>query len=197
MHHIYQTEGIVVSGNNFGEANRFIYIFTKDLGMIAGSAQGIRHLKSKLRYSLQDFSYVDVSLVKGKNIWRIINASHKENVLKSLHSSRRAAQVFAHGLALSNRLIAGEEKNENLFNLLWSSFSFLKENPDLTENELKNFESTLVLRILSLLGYWGGKPEYREFTESFLWKQELLVKMDAVRPAALRHINEALRATQL
>ncbi len=94
MHHIYNTEGFVIGGTNVGEANKLLKIFTKDFGMITGSAQGIRHLKSKLRYSLQDFSYSSVSLVKGKEMWRVVNAERKENLFISLRAEKKKFEIF-------------------------------------------------------------------------------------------------------
>ncbi len=75
MHHIYHTEGIILSSSNFGEAGKYYNIFTRDLGMVHASAQGVRKMSSKLRYVLQDFSYIKLDLVVGKNIFRITTAS--------------------------------------------------------------------------------------------------------------------------
>ena len=74
LHHIYHTEGFVLSGQSVGEANKYFRIFTKDFGMVGAMAQGIRLLQSKLRYSLQDYSYSKISLVRGKQVWRIVGA---------------------------------------------------------------------------------------------------------------------------
>ena len=73
MHHIYHTEGIVLESRNFGEAGKYFSIFTRDLGLVTASAQGIRKMSSKLRFVLQDFSYVKIDLVSGRNIFRVTN----------------------------------------------------------------------------------------------------------------------------
>ena len=83
LHHIYHTEGFVLSGQSVGEANKYFRIFTKDFGMVGAMAQGIRLLQSKLRYSLQDYSYSKISLVRGKQVWRIVGAI-KEKIFTSL-----------------------------------------------------------------------------------------------------------------
>ncbi len=57
MHHIYHTEGIILGSKNYGEAGKYYSIFTRDLGMIYASAQGVRKMSSKLRFILQDFAY--------------------------------------------------------------------------------------------------------------------------------------------
>jgi len=64
-----------LGSRNFGEAGRHYFIFTRDLGMVTASAEGVRKISSKLRYVLQDFAYLKIDLVSGRNIFRVTNAS--------------------------------------------------------------------------------------------------------------------------
>ena len=48
MHHIYHTEGIILGSRNFGEAGKYYYLLTRDLGLVYASAQGVRKMSSKL-----------------------------------------------------------------------------------------------------------------------------------------------------
>src|SRR3989344_9675325 len=152
-HHIYHTEGFVLRGESIGEANKYFRIFTKDFGMIGGVAQGVRLLKSKLRYSLQDYSYSKISLVRGKNTWRIVGAIKEKNLRDSLDDSDKF-YVLAKAFSLLNRLVRGEEKNESLFDHIFSACEFL-EKEDVNDFYLKNFERVLAMRILRSLGYLG------------------------------------------
>src|SRR3989344_4669221 len=83
MHHIYHTEGIILGSKNFGESGRYYSIFTRNLGMVYASAQGVRKMSSKLRFILQDFACVKIDLVQGKDFWRVPSAS-KGNILERL-----------------------------------------------------------------------------------------------------------------
>src|SRR3989338_5144856 len=103
MHHIYHTEGIILGSKNFGEAGRHYSIFTRDLGMIHASAQGVRKMSSKLRFVLQDFSYLKIDFVKGKDFWRITSAS-KTNKLENL-SKPAIFEVFVNISKLLKRLL--------------------------------------------------------------------------------------------
>ncbi len=78
MHHIYHTEGIILGSKNYGETGKYYSIFTRDLGMVYASAQGVRKISSKFRYVLQDFSYVKVDLVRGRDFWRVTSASENK-----------------------------------------------------------------------------------------------------------------------
>ena len=75
MYHIHHTEGIILSSKNYGEAGKYYSLLTRDLGLINASAQGVRKISSKLRFVLQDFSYIKVDLVHGKDFWRLTSAS--------------------------------------------------------------------------------------------------------------------------
>ena len=88
MHHIYHTEGIILGSKNYGEAGKYYSIFTRDLGMIYASAQGVRKMSSKLRFILQDFSYVKVDLVQGRDFWRVTSAS-KTNKLEEISKNKK------------------------------------------------------------------------------------------------------------
>ena len=55
-HYRYKTEAFILGSISTGEANRFIDIFTKELGRIRATARSVREERSKLRFSLQDFS---------------------------------------------------------------------------------------------------------------------------------------------
>src|SRR5574343_294251 len=101
MHHIYHTTAFVLGHADIKEADRFFILFTRELGVVRATAQGIRKLSSRLRYGLQDFSYARVDLVRGKDIWRITSAKKIET--EGLHIPERLL-VFARVLELIRRL---------------------------------------------------------------------------------------------
>src|SRR3989344_2260267 len=82
MHHIYHTEGIILGSRNFGEAGKYYNVFTRDLGMIYATAQGVRKISSKLRFVLQDFVYLKIDLVQGKDFWRVTSVSKTDKLEK-------------------------------------------------------------------------------------------------------------------
>jgi DNA repair protein RecO len=151
MHHIYTTKAIIIKSISSGEANRFYFLFTKDLGFIKASAQGVRLLKSKLKGHLQDFSVVNVSVVKGKEIWRITGSEVVKNeiLIKNSQKMYVAKNIFS----LLLRMLHGEEKNESLFECVDNFYNFLLKN-ELDKEQLKNIEILTVLRILHHLGYF-------------------------------------------
>ena len=194
-HHIYNTEGFVLNSQNVGEANKYFQIFTKDFGVVGAMAQGVRHLRSKLRYSLQDYSYSKISLVRGKHIWRIIGAIKEKNLYDTLKGQGKF-ELLTKVFSLLNRLVRGEEKNEELFNHLFFACEFL-ETEELDRDSSRNCEYILVMRILQSLGYLGDSKNFKEFVDSSVWTKELVSKMGSVGRGAVSQINKALKETQL
>lgn len=195
-HHIYHTEGFVLSGHSVGEANKYFWIFTRDFGMVGAMAQGIRLLQSKLRYSLQDYSYSRISLVRGKNVWRIVGAIKENSVHNPLNDSRDKFELLAKTFSLLQRLVRGEEKNEALFNHIFSVSEFLKKE-NLDETLLRNCEYLLIIRILHSLGYMAEPDSFKDFLSSSLWTKELVSKMSPLGRDAVSQINKALKETQM
>lgn len=193
MHHIYHTEGIILSSRNFGEAGKHYSIFTRDLGMITATAQGVRKMSSKLRFVLQDFSYIKIDLVQGQNIFRITNAS-KTNQLEQITKNRETFTVFANIARLLKRLLAGVEPNEALFADLIKGLFILEKSS--TKDELRNIEIVIVLRILNNLGYIGDNEILENLTKS-PFEESLIFQVSESRAQVLNHINKALKETHL
>ena len=193
MHHIYHTEGIILGSKNFGEAGKHFSIFTRDLGMITATAQGVRKISSKLRFVLQDFAYIKIDLVQGKNIFRVTTAS-KTNQLEQLIKNRETFAVFANISRLLKRLLAGVEPNEALFSDLIGGL-FILEKTEKRE-DLRNIEIVIVLRILNNLGYIGENEILENLTKS-PFEEDLIFKVSESRIHVLNQINKALKETHL
>ena len=161
--------------------------------MLSASAQGVRKMPSKLRYVLQDFSYIHVDLVRGKDFWRITSAS-KTNALENISRQPETRAVFAHIARLLTRLLAGEEANEILFADLLSGLSILEKSN--TNEALRNIETILVLRILYHLGYIGGAENLNDLIKS-PFEADLVFQVTKNRAGILAEINKALKETHL
>ncbi len=196
MYHMYNTEAFVLGGMPAGESSRFMYLFTKDLGLVGVRAQNARSVASKLRYALDDFSHSKVSLVRGKQVWRLTNAAPHKNFFRTFRERHDALEVCTRILSTVRMLVAGEEANPTLFTILTDGFSFL-ESAELDEESLKNLEAILMLRILDNLGYFGSHEMLGEFVQNGEWHAEILAAMQPKRRDAIVAINAALRATNL
>ena len=143
--------------------------------------------------NLQDYQYVKLDLVKGKDFWRLTSAS-KTNLLENLSNKKDAYLVFVNIAKLLKKLLAGEESNPELFQNLLNGL-FLLEKYD-TEEELRNIEIITVLRILDNLGYIGGDGALNTLTKS-PFEENLLFETAKKRNQILSLINQALKETHL
>jgi len=193
-HHIYHTEAFVLGSANTGEANKYIFLFTRELGVVAGAAQSVRSIASKLRFSLQDFSYTRVDLVKGKQIWRITNAERKDE-FANLFADKEKKKVYVKILGLIRRLCSDEEPNEVLFDVLVDSFTFF-EKESFTPETLEGFELVVLVHILKNLGYLRDFAGMEEILNMKL-SHELFVIAQEKRKLLIAEINHALQESQL
>jgi len=208
MYAIYHTEALVLGGHSIGEANKIISLFTSDLGLVYARAQGVRLEASKLRYSLQDFSHVYIDLVRGKSGWRVTSAQserdftglHLETSLAEAKTRRERKEVMGvlgRTSLLLLRLLNGEEKDEELFQNVLTSFSALQEE-GLSPESIKNTEILLVMNILHRLGYWGEDKILSPFIAMHT-KERLhtFSTFAPLRTRAIEKINESLKESQL
>ena len=193
MHHIYHTEGFILGSKNYGEAGRYYFIFTRDLGMIYASAQGVRKIPSKLRFVLRDFAYVKLDLVRGKDFWRLTSAS-KTNQLENIYKNFETLKVFVNISHLLKRLLAGEDANQALFADLLNGFSVLEKYEN--EEDLRNTETVIVLRILHNLGYIGNDEILKNLVK-MPFEADLVFEVGKNRRKILSEINKALKETHL
>lgn len=185
MHHIYTTTAFVIHSSPYGEAGKFLQLFTRDFGMIGAVAQGIRLSQSKLKYHVQDFNFSKVSVVRGKEVWRLTGAGEIENSIKP-------STLHIKILKLLKRLLHGEEKNEYLFEIVESLYNF-----PFNDNDVEALEYLTVLRILSILGYIKKTKEIEKYLNNHSINNEILSNLISEKTIILKLINEGLHESQL
>lgn len=139
---VYSTRGFILGSAPSGEAGKTYAIYTEQFGLLRAHAQGVRHLKSKLRYNLTDYNFATLSLVRGKEFWRITGAVSETARDAGAHDLRsESAAARARILNFIKRLVQGEERNDELFAVLLDLFSGPIS------------ETRALARVLSSLGY--------------------------------------------
>ncbi|MDO8493352.1 MAG: DNA repair protein RecO [bacterium] len=195
MYHIYQTNGWILGSINVGEANRFLDIFTSELGLVRGMAQGVRKINSKLRYGLQDYSFGKISLVKGKQFWRVVGAE-KVDDFNSIYADKNKYRLMCRIFSLLKRLIKGEEKDADIFEEVSCAVKFMAEH-ELSKEALSSLEIILVFRILHKLGYVGRDGELNHLTDFSDWDTSQLSLDNTKRSLLLKQINNSLAHSHL
>ncbi|MEK7090684.1 MAG: recombination protein O N-terminal domain-containing protein, partial [Patescibacteria group bacterium] len=120
---MYHTEGIILAYYNSGEANKFLVAYTKDFGLLRIFAKSIRMAKSKLSRHAALFSHSRLSFVYGRDFLRLTDAE----LITSFSPHNPSLMAAGKISRLVVRLVNGEEKDDNLWQLLDSAFGFLRE----------------------------------------------------------------------
>lgn len=192
-HHIYHTRGLILGSIPIGESNKFYKIFTEELGLVWASAQAVRMEKSKLRYSLQNFSWVTLDLVKGREVWRITSA-REETAHPALKADTERFQIFVRICALVSRMVHGERQEKELFEDLLSLANFFEQNT--VQSISPSVEVLASARVLARLGYLDDTLN-DQFTRIRGWSTDILGEFEKEREMVVVKIKEALNASHL
>ncbi|MDO8555429.1 MAG: DNA repair protein RecO [bacterium] len=185
-HYLYKTKGLILKKRDCGESGKIYSFFTEEYGRIEVFAQGVRFLKSKLRYSLDKVSLVRVCFIGAAgDLWKLVDAG-EEIALSKTRGDFNKLQTAAIIFNFIDRLVRGQEADNFLWTIIEESLLFL-ENNDFTKDSLKDFELLTKLRVLAQLGYVGDcdKAKYLSLN-SFFSRDSLILA-----------INRALKESQL
>ncbi len=189
-HHIYTTPGFIVHSAPQSEAGKYFLVFTRELGMVGCTAQGVRLSQSKLRYYTQDYSLSLFSLVRGKEVWRMVGAKEIEGMEEVEEGNKK---LWVRILALLRRLLPGEEINERLFKIIENLYVTLTV--EVKEKEL--VEYITVLRILDSLGYISNQSIFLSILSTVDLNDEVFAEARGSKDEILKEINEGLKESQL
>jgi recombinational DNA repair protein (RecF pathway) len=162
-HHIYQTKAYIIDSFEIGEANKKLVMLTEDLGLIQVIAQGVRLGKSKLKASIQDLSFSKVSVVRGKEVWRLTNAEK----LISLYDKRVplvVRQLLSLSLQFIRRLTPEDMKIEALFVLMNQQASFCFQHKEIASSYTNELGILFQTRVLEILGYGSSYDSATQIT---------------------------------
>jgi len=154
---VYKTEGIVVGRFNSNEFDRLLVVYTRERGKILVKAKSLRKKEAKMKESLELFSHVYLTLAKGKNIDTVAGvmlADGFPNLRRDLLSLSSAYYICE----LLDKLIAGPEKDERIWELVLKAFTFLEEKP----RNGRTIEKLISRFEYNLLSFLGHRPEKQE-----------------------------------
>lgn len=177
------TRAIVLESYDQGEHDRAFKVFTREFGLLICQAKSIRKLESKLRAHILPRTCSLITLVQGREVWRLVGA---EGIVLS--------SPYIHEVTtLLKRFIRGEGAHKALYDRLIS----LLNSSSLYDEQTVRLMLYYVL--LVDLGYADAKvigakdiQEYIAFTIDDLYMHLLLTKKD-VRV----HVQAVLQEIQL
>ncbi len=179
----YTTKAIVIESFDQGEHDRVYKVFTREFGLLMVHAKSVRKLESKLRAHITPRSIALITLVQGREVWRLTGAEEAESVDEMLHEVTH----------LIKRFIRGEGAHKALYDRL---IQFLSEASVFDKQKARLLVHYIVL---VELGYADAKAigakdikEYIDWNVGDLYTH-LLLSYTQVRA----HVYEVLKETQL
>ena len=151
MRHKYATPAVILARAPLAEAGMLATLLTSEFGLIRARAEGARRPGAKLAHALQTFDESEVSLVRGKDGWRLTGAVLAHDHFRALAPEGRSRAARIASLLL--RLVHGESADAPLFGIFRD---FLAALPPLRDAEQDGAEVLAALRLLSALGLDSG-----------------------------------------
>lgn len=144
----YKSKGIVLRSMRYGEADRILDLYTRDVGFVSAIAKGIRRTRSRFGGRLEPLSCVDFMAYGGRNLDTITQVE----VLRSFHGVRENLARFeaAGDMVGSVRALSGGgEADRRVFNLLYKALAALEER----DSGFRAVEAAFSLKLAILSGY--------------------------------------------
>lgn len=151
MRHKYVTSSFVLARTPLAESATLVTLLTDEFGLIRARAEGLRKPGAKLAHALQTLDRSEVTLVRGKEGWRLSGAILDAHWFEKLDRASRLRAGRIAGLLL--RLVHGEANEPALFDLF---ADFIRALPSLPETSQDTLECVTALRMLALLGLDAG-----------------------------------------
>lgn len=164
MRHKYATRAIVLSRGLARESGLVLTLLTQDLGLVRARAEGLRKPGAKLAGSLQTLCECEVTLLRGRDGWRLSGALLTENHFRVLTPSARACAARVAGLL---RLMPPDAHEAGFF-ALYSDF--VRDITTSTPEEQEALECTTVLSLLIKLGLDSGSVPKEEASPEIIMR---------------------------
>lgn len=195
MHTLTTTDAFVLGSWPHGESNRVYSLYTRAFGFLYAHGQGVRRLDNRNRYALTTGSLSSVTLVRGRDAWRITGAAAYfscpgwiEHIPAKVPLRGRAA------FGLLQSYASREEPSEKLFTLLFDAHT-----AHVTHGAQHGVAVELLtaLRMLRLFGYIAPPlrdPVLVELLESQGFEETALTHAAERTESLTALVNNALTA---
>ncbi len=179
----YVTSGIILESYDQGEHDKVYKIFTREFGLLLCHAKSVRKLESKLRAHLLPRSISLVTLVKGREVWRLVGAEKETVEMGYIHEV----------VALLKRFVRGEGEHKELYDRLMEFVT--------TASSFDEASARLLLYLIILidLGYADktviGITSKEMYTTSSM--HDMYTYLMLTKDVARTHVQKVLKEIQL
>jgi len=150
----FRVDAVVLRHNDYGEADRSLTLYTRQLGKARAIAKGARKIASRKAGHIEPFTHVRLQLAKGRDVLIVTQADTVDAYLP-LRDDLVLTSQASYILELLDRFTYEDEtENSSIFRLLTETLSRLSQKAD----------PWLVTRYyeMRLLDYLGFRPQLFE-----------------------------------
>lgn len=184
---------LILGSTPAGEGDKRVCVLSAEHGVLWARAKSVREERSKLRYSLLDYTHAYVSLVRGKAGWRITGAISLADI-----PTLPERAVFARLARLVQRLtMPHAEGAERVYAPLVAAHHALAHPLVDGTAPRDEIEMLTALRVLFALGYVAPRGEYARVLEDDACDADTTALIGGRRALVLADINKALAESQL
>ena len=150
---IQKTEALLLKRFDFRETSLIVHFYTRDFGKVSGILKGVRTDPGKFSSPLEIFSYNDIIFYpKSTTSLYLVSAAELRDNFSAIRQDIRKIVLASMMVELVDALMQPEDKNEEVFELLFSCLKALETS--------SNPEKILTIFNIKMLALSGFKPHF-------------------------------------
>lgn len=164
----YTTQVFVLRSYEQGEHDLVYKLWTRDFGIIFAVAKSVRKINAKLRSLIKKNDFSSVTLVKGRDVWRLVGAEEIQDFSYFSESKTWSMEAKKIVSEVVNKFIEEKKSYKKLFEKIKSIFL---EKDEIGILEINKFKILLYYIVLVDTGYADARvigvndlEEYKKFT---------------------------------
>jgi len=142
-----RVEAIVLRHTDWGEADRLLWLFTREIGKVQVVAKGVRKPRSRKAGHLEPFTRVELQLAHGRDLLIVTQAEAKDTY-QTLREDLVLVGYASYTIELLDRFTYEEGENIGLYRLLSETLSRINKETD-PAFAVRYYE----IRLLDLVGF--------------------------------------------
>jgi DNA repair protein RecO (recombination protein O) len=142
-----RVEAVVLRHTDWGEADRLLWLFTREMGKVRVVAKGVRKPRSRKAGHLEPFTRVELLLAHGRDL-PIVTQAEAKDVYLSIREDLVRVGYASYIIELLDRFTYEEGENIGLYRLVTETLSRLNNEPQ-PAFAVRYYE----IRLLDLVGF--------------------------------------------
>jgi len=138
----------VLRHTDWGEADRLLWLLTREIGKVRAVAKGVRKIRSRKAGHLEPFTRVALQLARGRD-WFIVTQAETVDAYLPLRGDLERIGRASYVAELADRFTYEEGEASPLYRLLVDTLARLAEEKDDPQLVLRYYE----VRLLDLVGF--------------------------------------------